>query len=292
MNFHDKIRKQPHLGVGISCEFDGGTRALNIDALWLQKNFPEFIHFLEMGTDTSRGLDDHMQRWAATKLPSTYHFLDINLEEEEDLDEQWLSDTTALAQAVNAQWLCGDAGLWHFGTRERGHYLLLPPILNQSSANEMSRTIKSIQERSGYLVLPENPPAPAFVGPLHLLDYFARVIEKADCGFLLDCAHLAIFQAMRGHTPLDGLEDFPLDRVVEMHIAGGEEKSSHGFAYIDDTHAPTPLDACWEIFEYVLQRAPNLKAIVYECEHNHPSEVLPVFEKLNNYFPKQRSNAP
>lgn len=291
MTFDEKIKTLPRLGVGISCEFDGGTRALNIDALWLQQNHPELVHFLEIGTDAARGLDEQMRRWTAANLPTTYHFLDINLEEEEDLDPQWLTATTNLAKSLNAQWLCGDAGLWHFGTRERGHYLLLPPILTESSAQEMGRTISQIQHKTNFLVLPENPPAPAFVGPLHLLEYYSQVIESADCGFLLDCAHLAIFQAMRGHQPLDGLDDFPLDRVVEMHIAGGEEKESHGFTYIDDTHSPAPLQACWDIFEYVLERAQNLKAVVYECEHNHPHEVLPTFEKLNDLFPKEASDA-
>jgi len=290
--FHHQIHHLPQLGVGISCEFDGGTRSLNIDAVWLQEQYPQWVHFLEVGTDAARGLDNHMRRWSQTNLPTTYHFLDINLEEEEDLDEKWVKDTVAIAKSIDAKWLCGDAGLWHFGTRERGNYLLLPPILTESSANEMSRTIATIQNQTGYLVLPENPPAPAFVGPLHLLEYYARVVEQADCGFLLDCAHLAIFQAMRGHTPLDGLDDFPLERVVEMHIAGGEEKDSHGFTYIDDTHSPAPLSACWEIFDYVRERAKNLKAVVYECEHNHPRDVLPTFERLNECFPKRGSDAP
>lgn len=285
-SFHQRLSTLPRLGVGISCEFDGGTRTLNLDAVQLQQQHPDLIHFLEIGTDVSRGTDAHMERWRATGLPTTYHFLDVNLEETEDLDPNWIHQTTELAQHLNAAWLCGDAGLWHFSNRERGHYLLLPPILCESSAAEMSQCITQLQEETGMLVLPENPPAAAFVGPLHLMEYYARVVEKADCGFLLDCAHLAIFQAMRGHQPLDGLEDFPLDRIIEMHIAGGEEKESHGFRYIDDSHSPAPLDACWEIFDYVRSRAQNLRAVVYECEHNRLHDVLPVFKTLNERFPK------
>ena len=285
-SFAERLTHLPRLGVGISCEFNGGTRALNLDALHTREAYPELIHFLEVGTDVSRGLDEHMRRWVETGLPTTYHFLDINLEESEDLDAPWIAATNNLADSLNASWLCGDAGLWHFGGRERGHFLLLPPILCDSSAREMATTIATLQEKTNRLVLPENPPATAFVGPLHLLEYYARVVESADCGFLLDCAHLAIFQAMRGHEPLDGLEDFPLDRIIEVHIAGGEERESHGFTYIDDTHSPAPLDACWEIFDYVQARARNLRAVVYECEHNLLHDVIPVFEKLNQRFPK------
>ena len=72
--------------------------------------------------------------------------------------------------------------------------------------------------------LPENPPARRVLGELHILDYFARVADRSGCGLLLDCAHLAIFQRMRGLPPLSGLDGFPLDRVVELHVAGGRER--------------------------------------------------------------------
>ena len=284
--FENIINSLPRLGVGISCEYNQGTRTHNIDAVSFQNQHPDLIHFLEVGTDTMRGIDSHMESWRQLGLPTTYHFLDINLEEEQDLDAAWLEKTTELARYLNASWLCGDAGLWHFGQRERGHFLLLPPILCESSAAEMSRTISRIQDYTQMLVLPENPPAAAYVGPLHLLEYYAQVIEGANCGFLLDCAHLAIFQSQMGHDPLYGLDKFPLDRIVEMHIAGGEEKESHGFRYIDDSHSPAPLEACWEIFNYVKTRASNLKAVVYECEHNRIYEVIPIFKTLNQDFPK------
>ncbi len=46
-----------------------------------------------------------------------------------------------------------------------------------------------------------------------------------------------------------------------------------------------PLTKDDEILEYVIPRAKNLKAIVFECEHNQPEECLPVFERLNALFP-------
>jgi hypothetical protein len=57
-------------------------------------------------------------------------------------------------------------------------------------------------------VLPETPPGTAFVGDLHLLDFFARVAEAADTGLLLDVAHVAMYQHVTGRSPLDGLDGF------------------------------------------------------------------------------------
>ncbi|MCB9761462.1 MAG: DUF692 family protein [Alphaproteobacteria bacterium] len=286
-SFHDRVSTLPRLGVGVSCEFDAGQRGPGVDAVSFRRDHPELVHFLEIGADVRRGLDDAMRRWAATGAPTTYHFLDVNLAETQDVDDPWIQATEAQADQVGAAWLCGDAGYWHFGPRERGHDVLLPPILSADAAREMAEAIALLQARCSYVVLPENPPATAYVGPLHLLDFYARVVDAADCGMLLDAAHLAIFQRMRGCSPTDGFDDFPLDRIVEVHVAGGTTRDTAGFTWIDDTHTPEPLPETWAIFEALLARAPNLRAVVYECEHNAPNEVIPNFQRLNAMFPKE-----
>jgi uncharacterized protein (UPF0276 family) len=269
----------PRLGVGISAE--PGSSATGLDANQLD---PSLVQFLEYGSDVERGLDDQVRRWAAAGRPVTYHFLDVNLEEPEDLDDEWLRATAAAAREVNAAWLCGDAGLWHFGTRDRGHQLLLPPILSRESAHAVAESIGKLQQASGFSVLPENPPGTFYLGELHILDYFAEVSARAGCGLLLDCAHLAIFQRLRGLSPLTGLDGFPLDRVVELHVAGGTEIDCDGLPLVDDSHGPEPLPDTWEIFEHVVGRAKNLKAIVYECEKNRADEVEANFARLKRSF--------
>jgi uncharacterized protein (UPF0276 family) len=273
----------PRLGIGISAE-PGSTRG-GIDALELLDRAPGSVDFLEYGTDVERGLDDHVRRWVAAGRPTTYHFLDVNLEEPEDLDAAWLEATAARARDIGAAWLCGDAGLWHFGARERGHQLLLPPVLTRDSADAVAESVARLQDASGMAVLPENPPGDLFLGDLHLLDYFARVSERAGCGLLLDCAHLAIFQRLRGLPPTAGLDGFPLDRVVELHVAGGNEVDVDGLSLFEDSHVPEPLADTWQILAAVLPRATALKAIVYECERNLPDEVLGNFARLRRAWP-------
>jgi uncharacterized protein (UPF0276 family) len=277
------VGRLPRLGVGLSGEFN--IAATGIDACWMKERHPELIHFYEYGADLERGLDDGVRRWAAAGLPVTYHFLDINLEERLDLDQRWLTQTKKLANEINASWLCGDAGRWHFGQRERGHGMLMPPILCRESALETAESIVQIEAETGMFCLPENPPSVIYLGAMHILDYFALVAEQADCGLLLDCAHLAIFQQTRGLPPLAALDNYPLDRVVEMHVAGGAYADIEGYAYIEDNHSPEPLPATWEILEYAIPRAKNLKAIVFECERNAPEETLEVFARLNSIFP-------
>ena len=97
---------------------------------------------------------------------------------------------------------------------------------------------------------------------------------------LLDCAHLALYQRVMGHQPFDGLDGFPLDRVVELHVAGGTEHTTEGLSWVDDDHGTQVLPEVWDILRTVVERAPNLKAVVVECERNPIDSVLPLFERV------------
>jgi uncharacterized protein (UPF0276 family) len=280
MDFLTRAARLPRLGLGVSTEYGAGDAPGALDPLALRARQPEFAGFLEIGVETLKGLDRDARRWVERGWPSTYHFLDVNLDEPADLDPAWLDAVREIAAEIHPAWLCGDAGLWHFGPRERGHMLLLPPILTADSAAALAEGIGTLRAATGFEVLPENPPGAVYLGDLHLLDFFARVCELADTGMLLDCAHLAIYQRMTGHSPLTGLDGFPSERIVELHVAGGAERVTGGYPFVEDSHTIDVLPATWEILEHVAPRAPNLKAVVFECERNPIGACEPGFERI------------
>jgi uncharacterized protein (UPF0276 family) len=276
--FAERVARLPRLGIGISTEH--GAARVGTHPVALRDAHPRLVDFLEVGADLDRGVDDDTRAWVARGWPTTYHFLDVNLEEPADLDQPWVEATVALARSVGAAWLCGDAGLWHVGPRDRGHGTLLPPILCRSSAEAMVEAVIALRERSGFEVLPENPPAHVLVGDLHPLRYFGWVADRADCGLLLDVAHLAIVQAALGLEPTALLDDFPVERVVELHVAGGTEFRSGGRRLIHDDHGPRVHEHTWALLERLLPRATALRAVVVECERNTPAEVVALFEEV------------
>jgi uncharacterized protein (UPF0276 family) len=279
-SFTERVARLPRLGLGVSTEFGAAAApgALDVNALFYTE--PRWAAFLEVGVETAKGLDRTTRAWAAHGLPTTYHFLDLNLDHPEDQDPTWLDQVKEIAATLAPAWVCGDAGLWHFGPRDRGHMLLLPPILAAETAVAMAAGIRRLRDTLGLEVLPENPPGQVFLGDLDLLDFFARLAAEADSGLLLDCAHLAIYQRAMGRSPLAGLDRFPLDRVVEMHVAGGTETEADGYRFVEDDHRTQVLPETWAIFEHVAPRAPNLRAVVFECERNPLAECIPVFERL------------
>jgi uncharacterized protein (UPF0276 family) len=291
MAFVERVATLPYLGLGISTEYGAMESHGALDPRRVHAQHPDYAAFLEVGVEVSKGLDTGTQQWVAQGLPTTYHFLDLNLDEPEDFDTAWLTDVRTIAAQLKPAWLCGDAGLWHFGQRERGHMLLLPPILTAESARAQARGIVHLREATGYEVLPENPPGQVFLGDMPLLEYFARVIEEADTGLLLDCAHLAIYQRLMGRTPLDGLEDFPLDRVIEIHVAGGTLRDHEGFGWIDDDHSRHVLHDTWSIFTYIIERTPHVRAVVFECERQSFEAMRSGFRRLHRSLNRTRQGA-
>ncbi len=285
MDFLRRVTALPRLGIGVSTEYGAAAAAGALDVERLARERPEHARFLEIGVEIDKGMDASSRAWIESGRPCTYHFLDVNLHEPDDLDDAWLAGVNALVAQMKPAWLCGDAGVWHFGARDRAQMLLLPPVLVDEAAAGMARGVARLREATGVEVLPENPPGTAFVGDLHLLEFFARVVERADSGMLLDVAHLAMYQRVTGHDPLFGLDAFPLERVVEVHVAGGRVRDTAGFSWVEDTHGTAVLDDTWRIFDVVAARAKNLRAVVFECERNANDGVDAGFRRIARSFP-------
>ena len=91
-------------------------------------------------------------------------------------------------------------------------------------------------------------------------EFVRRVAETSNCGLLLDL-HNAFTNALNGRQPLDQfLADLPLERVWEIHLAGGMEQD--GFWL--DAHSGAIPDALYTIAERVIPKLPNLGAIIFE----------------------------
>jgi uncharacterized protein (UPF0276 family) len=91
-------------------------------------------------------------------------------------------------------------------------------------------------------------------------DFVARVAETAGCGVLLDL-HNVFANSLNGRQPLDEyLDQLPLERVWEIHLAGGMELD--GFWL--DAHSGAIPDPLYALCREIVPRLPNLGAIVFE----------------------------
>src|SRR5262249_4345643 len=96
-------------------------------------------------------------------------------------------------------------------------------------------------------------------------EFVAAVAEQAGCGILLDL-HNVWCNARNGRQGVTSyLRALPLDRVWELHLAGGHE--FHGF-WIDAHSGPIPPEVL-ALAGDVVPLLPTLGAIVFELDAAH-----------------------
>ncbi len=128
----------------------------------------------------------------------------------------------------------------------------------------------TIQERYSVPFLLENPahyfsdlPADKEIGnEYEFLNAFTR---KSGCYLLLDLHNLYCNAVNHHFEAREVIDTLPLDRVIEIHVAGGSWRD--GF-WMDahDGRVPEPV---WELLEYVLPMAPNVAGVVFELLEEH-----------------------
>jgi uncharacterized protein len=91
-------------------------------------------------------------------------------------------------------------------------------------------------------------------------DFIRRVVERANVGIVLDLHNLWTNERNGRARALDVVAELPLERVWEVHVAGGEER--HG--YWIDGHCGTMPPPVRDLAREVIPRLPNLGAITLE----------------------------
>jgi uncharacterized protein (UPF0276 family) len=90
--------------------------------------------------------------------------------------------------------------------------------------------------------------------------FVGSVVRSAGCGLLLDL-HNIFANALNGRqTIAEFLAEIPLERVWEIHLAGG--MALDGFWV--DAHSGAIPDPLFEASRIIVSRLPNLKAIIFE----------------------------
>src|SRR3984893_6827908 len=100
-------------------------------------------------------------------------------------------------------------------------------------------------------------------------EFVAKLADRAGCGILLDLHNLFANERNGRQKVWDFLKQIPLDRVWEIHLAGGFEWGGYWL----DAHSgaiPEPLLA---LSREVVPHCPNLKAVIFEVF----SSFLPSF---------------
>jgi uncharacterized protein len=139
---------------------------------------------------------------------------------------------------------------------------LLPPLQN---ANGLAAVVANIQQLQSYLDVPlliETGVNYLQVQPDQWSDgeFVAAVATTADCGILLDLHNIWTNERNGRQSINEFLAQIPLERVSEVHLAGGEEYNGYWL----DAHNGVVQPELMEIARQVLPQLPNLRALIFE----------------------------
>ena len=273
----------PTLGVGLSLSFGVEPDPVGIAR---QPGGPAFVEYAgPVHIDAAR---DGVDALAALGVPVLYHPSALNLCGPWPNPAAWVAAVAAHAAAVRSPWLAQDVAVCFVG--DAGGYSVqlgyfVPPVFSAAGCAEATARVAEVCGALDRPLLLEPPPLSVCVGDVHPLDWMAALAVATGCGLLLDAGHLVsiiLAWAAAGHaeeTVDDALARLPMDRVIELHIAGGAIEPVGGVALYTDQHDLPILPDVWAAARVVLQRAPALRAVCVECEGMAAPQVLAALDR-------------
>ena len=114
-------------------------------------------------------------------------------------------------------------------------------------------------------------------------EFLNEVVERADCGILLDVNNIYVSSQNHSFDPFEYVNAVPTERVAQIHIAGHSKFEK----YILDTHDHPVIDPVWALYERAIERY-GPTATLLEWDDNIPSfdEVHNEALKANRYLAK------
>jgi uncharacterized protein (UPF0276 family) len=82
-------------------------------------------------------------------------------------------------------------------------------------------------------------------------EFLARLAEEADCAILLDVNNIYVSARNHGFDPQVYLDAIPFDRVVQLHVAGHTDHTTH----IIDSHIGPVTTEVWKLLGDAYARA-------------------------------------
>jgi uncharacterized protein (UPF0276 family) len=237
------------------------------------------IDFLEISPENYMGRGGYfpaaLERLAG-RFPVLTHGLTMSLGGADPLDARYLEELGAFVRDVRAPWhsdhLCFSAA--------GGAMLhdLLPVRFSPATARHVADRVKRARDVLRVPMAVENITFYTHVAEPEMpeAEWIASVCEQADCGLMLDVNNAYVNAQNFGFDVDAWMRTVPLERVVQMHVAGHERFDEGDFVegatgtVLLDTHGADVCDPVMDLLERVLPRTGSVP-IVLERDQSIPS---------------------
>jgi uncharacterized protein len=232
------------------------------------------IGFFEVHAENYMGQGGPPHRYLsaiAASYPLSLHGVGLSIGGSQCLDQAHLRRLKQTVQRYNPvlfsehlAWSTHDAGFLND---------LLPLPYTAHTLCHVCEHIDEVQATLGRQMLLENPStylrfAQSTFGEG---DFIAEVAKRTGCGLLLDVNNVFVAATNQQWDPVQYLEDYPMAKVQEIHLAGYQQDSDErGSPLLIDTHDRPVDEVVWSLFERAIQRIGPMPTLI-EWDANVPS---------------------
>jgi uncharacterized protein (UPF0276 family) len=297
-DFQRRLREIPLRGMGLSVDVYSPDLFELVSKLRERGLSPGYLEIFKATTTALTTV-----RQAVPDIPLAYHGEGLWITQPDvqasPFFQQDVGEMVTQLNSIQSLWLNHECAMKQMAGYSFGTYV--PPLYTPLSAEVVADNIATVQQamdRQGRradgtapLFLLELPPLTYFAaGTIPIPHFFRLVTARVPCGLVLDIGHLWTvyrYTAACRQVPLEQfvqelLDEFPLDRVVEIHVAGlachesvGEAEQGEGLPEWLDAHASPIPSILFTMLEQVLAHSSlvSLRAMALEVD-TKPIEMI------------------
>lgn len=247
----------PNLGIGI------GLRIPHYDDILTQHPSIDWFEIISENFMIDAGKPLDILDRILERYPVVQHGVSLAIGSPDPLDFDYLKRLKALTRITKTPWV-SDHLCW--GRLPGAHYHdLLPLPYTKEVINYVVERAKIVQD---YLELPfalEN--LSSYVAytadSMPEWEFYGAVVEQADIHMMLDVNNIYVSSRNHGFDPKDYYSNLPLERVLQIHLAG---HTDHG-DYVLDTHDSYVCDEVWAIYAEVYPKTRGVSTLLEWDDH-------------------------
>lgn len=231
----------PNLGIGL------GLRPDHYKAIFSQEPAVDWFEIISENFMVDGGKALEELDWILARYPVVQHGVNLAIGSPAPLDFDYLKQLKALTRRTKTPWL-SDHLCW--GRLPGAHYHdLLPLPYTQEVIDYVAERARIVQD---YLELPfalEN--LSSYVAfrqdQMPEWEFYGQVVEKANIYMMLDVNNIYVSSRNHGFDPHTYYKNIPLDRVLQIHLAGHRDCGD----YLLDTHDQPVRNEVWELYAQI-----------------------------------------
>jgi uncharacterized protein (UPF0276 family) len=254
------IADLPKLGLGL------GLRSVHFDQILAERPAIDWFEAISENFMDSGGRPRAIIRRIAEHYPVVLHGVSLSIGSADPLNMDYLARLKALAAEVKPAWI-SDHLCWTGIVGLNSHDLLPVPLTEESLAH-VSERVRRVQDFLDRSLILENPSSYVRFAQSTMdePEFLGRLAAETGCGLLLDVNNVFVTCFNAGLDPFLYLDVFPVESVVQLHLAGHQNCGTH----IIDTHDRPVRAEVWDLFRIAWARTGGASTLL-EWDGDIPS---------------------